>query len=662
MSLSLQSSNGIQVAVLNGPLDQASGTDMVTTIKSSVPKGVPLILDFTSVPQMDGGGFRQLLALKRWADQGNSRLVLAGMNEESWALVVENNCTNTFESKPSLPAAVQALGAAGGADTAPDYGAAPADDDASFGGFEGIPEADSGVFSSPPPLPSGGDAWNMPSSAAEAAPSSWGQPANEEGWDKFDRGSRSEGGSTTENEHRGKSRKGLYIGLAAAAVVIIGLGGYWLLDFFKNPEIRVDETSLEVPSGKELPALSIWVKNGVLSGSDGELPAGVEIVEGEESQGEKEYLLTGSPKKAGTYEIIITAERENNPARKSPAATIELIVTEVKLEWQKDEKGGLPLNSAGLVDKKALPTNSISTVVTGAKALSMEWQGSPLGGVSVARVPNTETSWQLTGMPQNPGTFRALFVATKVSGETESQTFELVVGAIPPPPPPAPVPVPQPDPAMPVVKTDGKPQKPAGDGVATLPPAKDEKNMTQPPPPVPEADPKADEKMRGFLLERIEKANSHFTDEEKTQLRMVVNTLKEARLIGTVHFKSNSSEISRFEKEKLVESLEEPALKKLLEDEDCQILIVGYADKTGKLSHNIKLSKQRAREVDLLLKKQSGRRADLCGDYGPTDLISENAADNRVVEVYAGTIEISGLLENVADKFKEDFNKRHGLR
>jgi outer membrane protein OmpA-like peptidoglycan-associated protein len=215
---------------------------------------------------------------------------------------------------------------------------------------------------------------------------------------------------------------------------------------------------------------------------------------------------------------------------------------------------------------------------------------------------------------------------------------------------------------MPVVKTDGKPQKPAGDGVATLPPAKDEKNMTQPPPPAPEADPKADEKMRGFLLERIEKANSHFTDEEKTQLRMVVNTLKEARLIGTVRFKSNSSEISRFEKEKLVDSLEEPVLKKLLEDEDCQILIVGYADKTGKLSHNIKLSKLRAREVDLLLKKQSGRRADLCGDYGPTDLISENAADNRVVEVYAGTIEISGLMETVADKFKEDFNKRHGLR
>lgn len=660
MSLSLQTSNGIQVAALNGPLDQASGTDMVTTIKSSVPKGVPLILDFTGVPQMDGGGFRQLLALKRWADQGNGRLVLAGMNAESWALVVENNCTNTFESQPSLAAAMQALGTKGGAEPSADFGASPPDEEASFGGFEGIPEADSGVFSSPPPVPAGSnDAWNTPSAAAEAAPSSWGQPSNDDGWDKFDRGDR-EKGMSSENERRGKSQKGLLIGLAAAAVLVIGLGGYWLLDFLKVPEIRLDDTSVEVPSGKELPALSIWVKNGVLSGSDADLPAGVEIVEGEESQGEREYLLTGSPRKAGTYEIELTAERENNPARKSPPATIELIVTEVKLEWQKDEKGGLPLNSAGLMDKKPLPTNSISTVVTGAKALSMEWQGSPLEGVSVARVPNTETSWQLSGTPQSSGAFRAMFVATKVSGETESQTFELVVGAIPPPPPPL-APAPQPDPAMPLVKTDDLPKKPAGEGLASLPPAKDAQTM--PPPPAPaEPDPKADEKMRGFLLERIEKANSHFTDEEKAQLRMVVNTLKEARLIGTVHFKSNSSEISRFEKEKLVENLEAPSLKKLLDDEDCQILVVGYADKSGKLSHNIKLSKLRAREVDLLLKKQTGRRADLCGDYGPTDLISENAADNRVVEVYAGTIEISGLLETVADKFKEDFNKRHGLR
>jgi outer membrane protein OmpA-like peptidoglycan-associated protein len=464
-----------------------------------------------------------------------------------------------------------------------------------------------------------------------------------------------------ENERRGKSRKGFFIGLAVSVVVVI-LGGYWLLDFLKQPEIRLDETSVEVPSGRELPALSIWVKNGVLTGNDDGLPPGVEIVEGEETAGEREYLLTGSPRKAGNYEITFTAERENNPARKSPPATFELIVTEVKLEWQKDGKGGLALNSVGLVEKKPLPTNSISTVVTGAKALSLEWQGSPLQGVSVVRVPNTETSWQLSGTPQSPGNFRAIFMATKATGETESQTFELVVGAIPPPPPPPPPsPALQPDPAMPVAKDDGTAKKPADDRVVAGPPAKDAIAIIQPPP-VPEPDPKADEKMRGFLLERIEKANSHFSDEEKAQLRMVVNTLKEAHLIGTVHFKSNSSEISRFEKEKLVNSLEEPALKKLLEDEDCQILIVGYADKTGKLSHNIKLSKLRAREVDLLLKKQTGRRADLCGDYGPTDLISENAADNRVVEVYAGTIEISGLLETVADKFKEDFNKRHGLR
>jgi anti-anti-sigma regulatory factor len=407
MSLSLQSTNGIQVAVLNGPLDQASGADMVTTIKSSVPKGAPLILDFTGVSQMDGGGFRQLLALKRWADQGNGRLVLAGMNAECWALVVENNCTNTFESKPSLAAAMQAVGTKGGAEPSTDFGAPPPNEEASFGGFEGIPEADSGVFSSPPPIPSSsGDSWSAPSAEAAAVPTGWGQPAGEDGWDKFDRGGREETNSS-ENERRGKSRKGLFIGLAASAVLVI-LGGYWLLDFLKQPEIRVDDTSVEVPSGKELPALSIWVKNGVLSASDDGLPAGVEIVEGEEIGDETEYLLTGSPRKAGNYEITVTAERENNPDRKSPPATIELIVTEVKLEWQKDGKGGLALNSVGLVEKKPLPTNSISTVVTGAKALSIEWQGSPLEGVSVARVPNTEQA----------GSFRAHLKARATSERT----------------------------------------------------------------------------------------------------------------------------------------------------------------------------------------------------------------------------------------------------
>lgn len=177
-----------------------------------------------------------------------------------------------------------------------------------------------------------------------------------------------------------------------------------------------------------------------------------------------------------------------------------------------------------------------------------------------------------------------------------------------------------------------------------------------------EPDSAADEKMRGFLLERIEKANSHFSDNEKNQLRLVVNSLQEVRLLGTIHFKANSSEISRLEAGKLLKSIKEPAVSRLLDDEDCQIFIVGYADKSGKLSHNIRLSKLRAREVDLLLKKEIGRRADLCGDYGPTDLLSDDASENRAVEVYAGTIKISGILEDVADKFKEDFNKRHGLR
>lgn len=648
MPLTLQTANGIQVATLNGPLDQVAGTDMVTTIKSSVAKGAPLVLDFTAVPHMDGSGFRQLLALKRWVDQGNTRLVLAGMNAESWALVVENNCTNTFEAKPSLAAAIQSLSPSASSEPPSESEVKSNSDSSSFDtDFGGIPEADSGVFSTPPQgAAASSAAWEFPPpSHSGGNPESWDQPAEGSGWEKFDRGD-SRDSDTKENERKGASRKGLYIGLAAG--LVITLGAFWLFDYLKEPTIRLDETSIEAQSGKELPAVSIWVRSGILDVENLLLPNGLDVVEGEVHGDEQEYVLTGSPKKAGRHEISFVATRENNPDRKSQPATIELNVTEVKLEWQQDEKGGLPLNAAGLTEKKAIPQNAISKVVTGAKNVSIEWQGTALTGVSLVRMPNTETSWQLAGTPNNAGTFRAHFLATKLSGETESKTFELIVAGLPPPPPPSPVT----ETKVTVAETTSQQVKP--DEKKDLP------TLTPLPPPPP--DPIADEKMRGFLLERIEKANNHFTEDEKNQLRLVVSMLKEARLLGKVHFKTNSSEISSLEETKLLKSLKDPAAKKLLDDDDCQILVVGYADKTGKRSHNIKLSKLRAREVDLLLKKEIGRRADLSGDYGPTDVISDDSAENRVVEIYAGTIDISGLLEDVADKFKEDFNKHHGLR
>lgn len=673
MPLSLQTANGIQVATLNGPLDQASGTAMVTTIKSSVAKGTPLILDFTNVPGMDGNGFRQLLALKRWADQGNSRLILAGMNTETWALVVENNCTSTFEAKPSMAAAIQALSAENvvGGPIMQEPVMVPGNTVAAFETeFNSMPEADSGIFSkpliaSPPPMPE--DGWSAPTTS-NAPPSNWETiTRGSDGWDRFEKGTLDDGGSA-ENERKPSTHKGIYIGLSVAAALVLAGVSWWALDSMRLPEIRLDETTVETQAGKELPPVSIWVKNGVLDVDNLELPSGVDVVDGESEEDQREYLLTGTPKKPGRLELSFVAIRENNPEKKSPTASMILNITEVKIEWQQDDKGVLSINSAGLMVKKPLPHFTVSKVVTGAAYLALEWVGANPGGISLLRIPNTETSWQLAGTPENAGTFQARFIAKKVSGESESKTFDLIVKPLPPPPPsPSAIPPQDPKIAVPTPPALTPPSssklKPSETADAKAP----EAAVSMSPGgaakvPDDEPDSAADEKMRGFLLERIEKANSHFSDNEKNQLRLVVNSLQEVRLLGTIHFKANSSEISRLEAGKLLKSIKEPAVSRLLDDEDCQIFIVGYADKSGKLSHNIRLSKLRAREVDLLLKKEIGRRADLCGDYGPTDLLSDDASENRAVEVYAGTIKISGILEDVADKFKEDFNKRHGLR
>lgn len=166
--------------------------------------------------------------------------------------------------------------------------------------------------------------------------------------------------------------------------------------------------------------------------------------------------------------------------------------------------------------------------------------------------------------------------------------------------------------------------------------------------------------MRTFLMERIEKANNHFTDSDKALLREIVGRLKEARLVKTVEFGVNKTSLSSAEASELKEVLRKPKIAKLLDDKDCQILIVGYASTTGSHARNVKLSQQRAQAVNSLLQGEIKRSADLCGDYGPTDIISSKEAGNRVVEIYIGTIEISKTEQVLADMFKKDFNRRHG--
>ena len=100
----------------------------------------------------------------------------------------------------------------------------------------------------------------------------------------------------------------------------------------------------------------------------------------------------------------------------------------------------------------------------------------------------------------------------------------------------------------------------------------------------------------------------------------------------------------------------------LFKDPACQIVVVGYASKTGNPVSNVKISKLRASNVNRFLKGIVGHYADLCGDYGPTNVLDQSADEkNRAVEVYAGTLEPSSDMQANAEQFKRDFNREHGL-
>ncbi|MCA1964906.1 MAG: OmpA family protein, partial [Prosthecobacter sp.] len=172
-----------------------------------------------------------------------------------------------------------------------------------------------------------------------------------------------------------------------------------------------------------------------------------------------------------------------------------------------------------------------------------------------------------------------------------------------------------------------------------------------------------DDRMRTFLMERIEKANSHFSDADKEMLREIVTRLKNAARIATVSFDNGQTRLKPQQVDELKQALATPDVAELLANPDCQVLVVGYASNTGSHAVNIRFSQQRAKAVNEVLKAVLGRGADLCGDYGPTDLLSpDDEAGNRVVEVYAGIIQITKVEQILADGFKNDFNKRHGGR
>lgn len=621
MPATLQSVNGLQVASLNGTLDSISGADLVTTIRTSADKNLPLILDFAMVPQMDARGLKHLLELNQTFQHSQRRLVLASMNSDVWRLMEESSITDKFETFPSREAAMIALRGK------PAPAAAPADDFSSFDMESGVvPEVESAIFDRVPPSSTSSasfDDWSAPAPATSAS-ASWASSGDSDGWEKYNKSV-----PAKDPSEKNPSKNKLYIAIAAG-VVLLTLGIFWLVGYLKAPEIRVSETLIEVQEGQELPEVSIWVVDGELDFEDIRLPQGVEFTDSEQTPTGLRYFLVGLPKAGGSYPISLHASRGS---RKSLPVEINIEVKEKKLEWlftQPPMEENTPINKS-----------HYTKVVNGAASLQLRWVGEALNGLEVHELEGTRDVWQITGTPAKGGEFQAEFIATTKSGREEKKIYTLQVKKAP------------------VLPTLPKPEPPPSPG-PTSDPIPTPPGPVPPPPPLPPPPPEKNDGMRTFLMERIEKANNHFTDSDKALLREIVARLKEARLVKTVEFGVNKTSLSSSESTELKQILRKPDIAKLLDDKDCQILIVGYASTTGSHARNVKLSQQRAKAVNAILQDEIKRSADLCGDYGPTDIISSKEAGNRVVEIYIGTIEISKTEQVLADMFKKDFNRRHG--
>ena len=172
-----------------------------------------------------------------------------------------------------------------------------------------------------------------------------------------------------------------------------------------------------------------------------------------------------------------------------------------------------------------------------------------------------------------------------------------------------------------------------------------------------------DDGMRRFLLDRIENLPSRYTEKDRETLRDVVGTLQEARLIYRVVFeRDGQTELSPDQSAKLKTALLSRDNATLIKDPNCQIVVVGYASRTGSMASNVRISKLRARSVNDFLKGIVGHNADLCGDYGPTDVVDQATDEtNRAVEVYAGVLAPASDMQANAEQFKQDFNRRHGI-
>ncbi len=652
MPFSIQNANGVHIASLHGVLDHATGSKLIASVKSSVDKGCKIILDCAQVPEIDQAGLRQLVELQHWCVAQGSPLILAGLNPAPQAFLLRTEAEIPFSFSPSVAVAFQNRDAA----------SLPKQESFSLSQQEDEPSQTAAAQSAQPVSP-GGE--SLPVQMAVASePSLPHRPKVMRSpivWNRWDDGGKAvpeplpaPSPEPEEFEIKPPSHRRLAIIVALAALA--ALGGFQLAQYLKVPEVMVEPDFVEVNLGQELPDVRVTVFKGQVDVENTVLPEGVTLDSGEEFHDGWDYFLTGALRQPGRHVVKIQATRGQ---RRAIPATLTLWVKErQQADWVFHPQ------SLPLMEGKPIPATSYTKIVNGVSSLSLHWIGESVTGLQVEQKPVGSGSWRMTGKPEKAGKFQGEFRVVRKDGKLETRAFEIEIRARPQAPMDSPVAA-----ALPLPE---QPQSMGGTPAAPLTP-----NSMQASPATPlTASPTSsvevqqvsldqaaiDDRMRTFLMERIEKANRHFTNKDKEMLRTIVSRLRRAVRVATVSFGHNEHRLKPEQVHDIQAALQKPEVAELLSDADCQVLVVGYASMTGSQAINIRLSQWRARSVNEVIRQSLGRGADLCGDYGPTEILSDEEGGNRVVEIYAGLILISKVEEILADSFKNDFNQRHGGR
>jgi outer membrane protein OmpA-like peptidoglycan-associated protein/ABC-type transporter Mla MlaB component len=651
MPFSIQNANGVYLASLQGALDPAAGVKLIASLKTSVNKGCKIILDFAQVSDIDPAALSLLMELQLWCATQGSSLILAGLRPAPKALLLQTLGDIPFSLSPSVQIAFQNQDAAS-LSKLPSFSSAPLDD-------ESWKQADhpSHVQPSQPSAPA---LQSLP--VQEAGASNPSSPRRPQGmrspivWNRWDDGGKSppEPAPTPvleELDIKPPSHRRLAIIVAFAALA--AWGGFQLAQHLKEPEIIVEPDFVEVNLGQELPDVRVTVLKGQLAAEKTALPDGLTFDSGEEFHKGWDYFLTGAPRQPGQHVLQIHGVRGT---RRALPATLTLVVKErMQADWVFHPQ------SLPLIENKPIPATSYTKIVNGVNALTLRWLGEPVSGLRVEQKPAGSGSWRITGRPEKAGKFKGEFSATRKDGKQETRAFEVeirprleapVIGTVA-------VTLPPGQQSQPSAITPATPRTPAiVQAKVEAQPAQamtDAKKASQDQAAI-------DDRMRTFLMERIEKANLHFTEKDNEMLRTIVSRLRRAVRVASVSFGHNEHEMKPEQVKATQGALKNPAIAPLLSHPDCQLLVVGYASMTGSQASNIRLSQRRARSVNDVIQEVLGRSADLCGDYGPTDIVSGEEGGNRVVEIYAGLIELTKVEEILADSFKQDFNRRHGGR